>query len=98
MNILSSKALIQFDGEFKSFKNKHKLKECSTKKPALKQMLKDKISLGRKGHNQKQENYEIGKLTSNGKHTVKAGNQPHTNLQEGQKKNVIKSFVSTVSS
>lgn len=34
--------------------------------------------LKRKGHNEKQEKDEMGGLIGKSKHTVKAGNHPHT--------------------
>ena len=47
-----------FDGEIKSFTDKLKLKEFSTTKPALKEMLRNFSKWKRKGHNKKYENYE----------------------------------------
>ena len=38
------------------------------------------ISLSRKGHNEKQDNYKMGKLISKGKHGVKEGDHLHTNV------------------
>ena len=43
-------------------------------------MSKELLQAKRKGHNQKQENYEMKKLTGKGIHTVKIENHPHTKL------------------
>ena len=43
---LPSKDLIQIDGEIKNFTYKQKLREFSTTKPALQQMLKEHLESG----------------------------------------------------
>ena len=38
-----ARLLFRFDGEIKSFQNKQKLREFNTTKPALQQMLKERL-------------------------------------------------------
>ena len=70
----------RFDGEIKSFTDKQKLKESSTTKPALQQMLKELLQVEKKRPQLEKENYKIEKLTGKCKHTIKVGNHPHTKL------------------
>ena len=56
--------------------DKQKLKEFSTTKLALQDMLRDFFKWKGKDHYQKHENYERKNLTGKGKHTVKVVDQP----------------------
>ena len=44
-----AKLSFSFDGEMKNFTDKQKLRKFSTSKPALHQLLKELLSLSRKG-------------------------------------------------
>ena len=73
----------RLDGDSKSFTDKQKLREFSITKPVLQQMLKELLKA--RGQKKRRPQLEIrksqmGNLTSKGKHTVKEGNHPHTNM------------------
>ena len=74
-NILHSEALMQIGRQNQNC-YKHKLREFSTTKSALQQILKE-FSLGRKGLETMK--LQMRSLTSKSKHIVKVGNHPHTN-------------------
>lgn len=65
----------------KNFTDKQKLKKFSPNKTSFTTNV-NRTSLGRKGHNQKQENYGRKQFISKGKYTVMVGNYPHTKLVE----------------
>ena len=69
-----------FDGEIKSFTDKQKLREFSITKPALQQMLKELLYVEKKKSQLEIRKLQMGELTNKGKHTVKVGNHPHTNM------------------
>ena len=72
---------LRFDGQIKNFTDKQKLKKFSPNKTSFTTNVNG-TSLGRKGHNQKQENYGRKQSISKGKYKVKVGNYPHTKLVE----------------
>uniref|UniRef100_A0A8D2CEM0 L1 transposable element dsRBD-like domain-containing protein n=1 Tax=Sus scrofa TaxID=9823 RepID=A0A8D2CEM0_PIG len=69
-----------FEGEIKSFADKEKLRELSSTKPALQQILK-KILLAEKKRPQLETKIlQMTRLTSKGINIVKVGNHPHINM------------------
>ena len=70
----------RFHGEIKSFTDKQKLREFSTTKPALQQILKELLQAEKKCPKVETRKLRMGKLTSKGKHTVKVGNHLHINM------------------
>ena len=60
----------RFDGEIKSFTNKQKMREFSTTKPALQQLLKELLYAGKKRLQLETRKLQVGKFTGKGKHTV----------------------------
>ena len=65
----------RFDEEIKSFIDKQNLREVSTTRSALKQMLKELLYMAKI-----RNKLQIGKLTNKDKHKIKIGNHSHTNM------------------
>ena len=70
----------RFERGIKSFTDKQKLKQFSTTRTALQQMLKEHLKAEKKSPQLETRKLQMGKLTSKGKHTVKVGNHAHTNM------------------
>ena len=70
---LLSKALLEIWQETKSFTDKQKLREFSTTRPALQQILKELLQVEKKRPWLEAE-LRMGKLTGKDRHTVKVGN------------------------
>ena len=70
----------RFERGIKSFTDKQKLKQFSTTRTALQQMLKEHLKAEKKSPQLETRKLQMGKLTSKGKHTVKVGNHPHRNM------------------
>ena len=71
----------RFNGEIKQhFTDKQKLREFSTTKSVLQQILKEILYLEKKRSQLETRKLQMGKLTGKGKHTVKVGNYPHINM------------------
>ena len=68
------------DGEIKSSTDQQKLREFNTTKTALQEMLKELLQVEKKRPHLEIRKLRMGKLTGKGKHTVKAGNHPQTNI------------------
>ena len=66
----------RYSGEIKSFTNKQKLKEFSTTKPSLQQMLK----VEKKRPQLETRKLPMQNLIGKGKRTIKVGNRSHTNM------------------
>ena len=75
---LPSKALIRFEREIKSFTDKQKLKEFSTTKPVLQQILKELIQAEKKRLQPETKISQMISLTSKDIYTVRIGNHPRT--------------------
>lgn len=72
MNTLLSRAFIQMDGaEIRDFINKQKLKEFSTTKSALQEMLKRSFLSEKEEATSRNTNYERKKNIGPGKYVVK---------------------------
>ena len=70
----------RFKGETKSFTHKQKLRELSTTKSALQQILKELLWAERKRPQLETKILQMTRLNSKGIYTIKVGNYPHTNM------------------
>ena len=74
----------RFKGDIKSFPEKQRLTEFSTRKPVLQQVLKEVLQLKKKRPQVETRRLYMGKLSGKGKHKVKIGDFLHTNLVSNQ--------------
>ena len=70
----------RFDGKIKSFTDKQKLREFSTSKPALYQLLKEFPQAEKQKPQLEIRILKVKKLTGKGKDNLKVGYQPLTNM------------------
>ena len=71
---------LTLEGKIKRFTDKQKLREFSTTKPALQQILKQLLWVEKKRPQLETKILQMTRLTSKGTHIVKVGNHPHTNM------------------
>ena len=76
--------LFRLDEEINSFTDKQKLKEFSTTKPALQQMLKEALQ-EKKEKPQLETNYKMKNLTNKGKHRTCTKSSKHKTRREVKK-------------
>ena len=70
----------RFDREIKSFTDKQKLREFSTTKPSLQQMVKELLQAENKRPQLETRNLQMGKLINKSKYTIKVRNHPQTSM------------------
>ena len=70
----------RFEGEIKTFTDKKKPREFSTTKPGLRQILKEFLEARKKRPLLETRKLQMKCLTSKGKHIIKVGNHPPTNM------------------
>ena len=75
-----AKLSFRFDGEIKSFSDKQKLREFSTSKPALQQLLKEFLQAEKIRPQLETRKLQMRKLTGKGKDNIKVGNHPFKNI------------------
>ena len=73
---------LRFEWDFKTIVDEQNLREFGTTKPALQQILKELVCMEKKTPQWETRKLQVSRLTSKGKHIVKVGNHPYTNISK----------------